>query len=103
MLTLVFWTQVFDKILVNTLVFGFMLAGLMATLQVGAARGTRVAFDHALLLALTPCVFSQACYTHYKAQPANSVENVNYNLSLLFQTLGLASLIANGIGALATK
>jgi hypothetical protein len=28
---------------------------------------------------------------------------VNYNLSLLFQTLGVASLIANSIGALATK
>jgi hypothetical protein len=49
LLTLVFWTQVFDKIIVNTLVFGFMLAGLMATLQ--------------------------ASYTHAIAQPANSVEN----------------------------
>jgi hypothetical protein len=41
--------DVFDKIIINTLVFGFMLAGLMATLQ--------------------------ASYTHAIAQPANSVEN----------------------------
>lgn len=40
-------------------------------------------------------------YTHATAMAADSVENVNYNLSLFFQAFALASLIANSLAALA--
>lgn len=42
-------------------------------------------------------------YTHSQSQPADSGENVTFNLSLFFQSFGLASLIANSFCALSKK
>jgi hypothetical protein len=74
-LSTAFVKDVFSTPLVNTLGFALFMGGLMATLK--------------------------ASYTHGAAQPANSVENVNYNLSLLFQAFGVASLLSNALCALA--
>lgn len=64
----------FGKPLLTTLGIGLFLGGLLATAKIS--------------------------YTHGQAQPADSVENVNFNLSLFFQAFGLGSLIANSLCAL---
>lgn len=69
--------NVVDKILVNTAIFGFLMAAMLATVL--------------------------ASYAHEVAQPANNVENVNYNLSMLFQALGVASILANAFAAMSAN
>jgi hypothetical protein len=73
-LSTAFVKDVFSTPLVNTLGFALFMGGLMATLK--------------------------ASYAHGVAQPANNVENINFNLSLLFQAFGVASLLSNALCAL---
>jgi len=63
--------DVFKQPIVNTVGLGLFLGALLATAKVS--------------------------YTHGLAQPASSVENVNYNLSLFFQAFAIASLFANSM------
>lgn len=72
-----FIKDVFATPLINTLGIGLFLGGMLATAKVS--------------------------YTHGLSQPANSGENVTYNLALFFQGFGLSSLIANGLCALSAK
>lgn len=67
----------FSMPLASTLGMGLFLGGLLATAKIS--------------------------YTHGLSKPADSGENVTYNLSLFFQAFAIASLIANGLCALSSK
>jgi len=63
--------------LVNTLGGGLFLGGFLATAKLS--------------------------YMHGAATPADSGENVTYNLALFFQAFGIASIVANGFCAASNK
>lgn len=71
LVTTAFIRDVFKQPMLNTLGIGLFLGALLATAKVS--------------------------YTHGLSQPATSVENVNYNLSLFFQGFAIASLFANSM------
>ena len=63
--------------LMSTFGIGLFLGGLLATAKIS--------------------------YTHGLSHPADSGENVTYNLSLFFQAFALASVVANSLCALSSK
>ena len=69
--------DVLSSPLVNTLGGGLFLGGFLATAKLS--------------------------YMHYGSTPADSGENVTYNLALFFQAFGIASIVANGFCAASNK
>jgi hypothetical protein len=72
-----FVKDVFTTPLINTLLMGLFLGGLLATAKIS--------------------------YTHGLAQEATSTENVTYNLSLAFQAFAFGSILSNAIAAASSK
>lgn len=67
----------FTAPLMNTIGVGLFLGGILATAKIS--------------------------YTHGLSQPATSGENITFNLSLFFQSFGIASLVSNALCALSLK
>ena len=76
LITTALFKNVVDKVLVNTAIFGLFMAAILATVL--------------------------ASYAH-AAQPANNVENVSYNFSMLLQALGISSVLANAFAAMSAN
>lgn len=72
-----FVKDVFATPLINMLGMGLFLGGLLATAKIS--------------------------YTHGLSQPADSTENVTYNLSLFFQAFAFGSILANAVTAASSK
>lgn len=71
-----FVKDVFSTPLVNTIGMGLFLGGILATAKIS--------------------------YAH-SGEPANSTENITYNLSLFFQSFAFASILANAVTAASAK